>query len=264
MKKYQLGGLMNIIQKLTAPQKESLYERPTGPTPPAPGWQKLPFMEVDRPTDTKTYNGGTLPGVTVSAVNLSKPQPFPYGEVVVESGQPASGRNALEEAVFKSKANKQAAQRGRIYQYGGNVKRTNPNTIKSIPEIIVKGNRPYRFDRRVSDQGAGHKVASDILWNEYQNGKYAGDLSGIAGGRTIYYSPQGNDTVYMNPSPIGYFMNQPGLNWIDNGEGFMPVPTNRNNQERNKKAFYGNIRKSHVGATDTWMRPIFQKAKRGN
>lgn len=46
---------------------------------------KLPFMEPAVKADMNTYNGGQLPGITVEAVDLSKPQRFPYGGINVES-----------------------------------------------------------------------------------------------------------------------------------------------------------------------------------
>jgi hypothetical protein len=42
-------------------------------------------LEPDVKTDTNTYNGGQLPGITVEATDLSKPQRFPYGGINVIS-----------------------------------------------------------------------------------------------------------------------------------------------------------------------------------
>lgn len=45
----------------------------------------MELLEPDVAADTKTYNGGELPGITVEAADLSKPQRFPYGGINVVS-----------------------------------------------------------------------------------------------------------------------------------------------------------------------------------
>jgi hypothetical protein len=75
---------------------------------------------------------------------------------------------------------------------------SSPNTIQSMPEITVNGiDRRIRFDRRSRNLGNGYGITSDVLYDYYGGGNhYLGDLAKILGGRTIYQTPKGNDTVF--------------------------------------------------------------------
>lgn len=52
IKKHQFGGLMESLSNLLKP-KYSIDERPTGSTPPAPGWTKMELLEPDVSTKPK-------------------------------------------------------------------------------------------------------------------------------------------------------------------------------------------------------------------
>lgn len=134
-----------------------------------------------------------------------------------------------------------------------------------LPEVVVKGNRPYRFDRRTTDLGNGYKMTSDVMYDEYdKNGGYYGDLSGIMGGRVIYQTPFGNDTIYGGREAS--YLNDPQRYKLQGqDQGFMEVPMNRNNQNAHKANFYRMIKKSHVSPySQPQERQAFQRAKRGN
>lgn len=135
-----------------------------------------------------------------------------------------------------------------------------------LPEVVVKSRRlPYRFDRRVSNKGNGYKMISDVLYDEYDDkGQYWGDLSGVMGGRTIYQTPFGNDTVYGGRQAS--YLNDPQRYRLeDASSGWMEVPMNRNNQKANKLNFYRTVRKSHIAPyADQEEKQAFRRAKRGN
>ena len=75
-----------------------------------------------------------------------------------------------------------------------------PNTINSIPEIKVNGiDRRWRLDKRSMDLGNGRGISSEVFYDYYDGGNsYLGDFAKVRGGRTIYSSPKGNDTIYFN------------------------------------------------------------------
>lgn len=166
IKRHQFGGILGLLKKIMTPMPP--YDsRPENP-PPSKKWPKLPLMEVDRPVDNKTYNGGTLPGITVSAINLAKPQPFPYGEIKVENNPSLAymtGNNPLQEAVYRNKASKM--QRGKVYKKGGLIKKHQSGTTKGgiqpsdntrvqkpIPGIIDPSSKVRSYDNfpfRVSE-----------------------------------------------------------------------------------------------------------------
>lgn len=127
-----------------------------------------------------------------------------------------------------------AAQNGDKLPQGGSNKsnRFAAQPIKQIPEVTVNGiDRRWRYDRRQQDHGNGHKVISDTFFDYYDGGnRYLGDLAPIRGGRTIYVSPKGNDTLYWN---------QPEK-WIDFADGFMPVGKNQPGAKRN---FFKNLKR---------------------
>lgn len=134
-----------------------------------------------------------------------------------------------------------------------------------LPEVTVKGNRPYRFDRRVSDKGNGYKMISDVMYDEYNdNGEYWGDLAGVMGGRVIYQTPFGNDTIYGGRQ-ASYLKDPQRYTYESFDGGWMNVPMNRNNQAANRANFYNMIKKSHVSPySEPQEKQAFQRAKRGN
>ena len=109
------------------------------------------------------------------------------------------------------------------------------NTIHQVPEIISKGiDRRWRFDRRENPQGNGRNTISETFFDYYDGGNdYLGDLAPIRGGRTIYASPSGNDTIYWN---------QP-TDWIQFPSGLMPIGKS---QPGAKENFFKNLKRPLV------------------
>jgi hypothetical protein len=108
-------------------------------------------------------------------------------------------------------------------------------------------------------------MISDVMYDEYdKNGNYWGDLSGIMGGRVIYQTPFGNDTIYGGRQAA--YLNDPQRYTLEGYDhGFMEVPMNRNNQNAYKTNFYRMVRKSHVSPySQPQEKQAFQRAKRGN
>ena len=138
-----------------------------------------------------------------------------------------------------------------------------------LKEVVVTPKRPrkYRFDRRVSTIGPGHDVISETLYDEYLDGQYMGDLSGVAGQRTIYVTPFGNDTIY------GKTRNWQGgepNRLLETGTGFMEVAPDRKDQARRKRQFQTNLKSSHVSPNSSkdeksaYKRAIREKQTGGN
>ena len=127
------------------------------------------------------------------------------------------------------------------------VNRLNPNsnTVQSMPEIISKGvDRRWHFDTRESNHGNGYGVKSQTFFDYYDGGdKYLGDSSPIRGGRTIYISPKGNDTLYWR---------QPS-EWIHYQHGFMPVG---GNQPGAKANFFKNLKRPLIKNKQGGLIPI--------
>ena len=113
-----------------------------------------------------------------------------------------------------------------------------------LKEVVVTPKRPrkYRFDRRSSNIGPGHKVISETLYDEYLNGEYMGDMSGVAGQRTIYVTPFGNDTIYGK----SYYYGQPSNNLMEFSHGFMETAPDRKNQKQRERQFRSNLKSSHI------------------
>lgn len=138
-----------------------------------------------------------------------------------------------------------------------------------LKEVVITPKRPrkYRFDRRVSTIGPGHDVISETLYDEYSDGQYMGDLSGVAGQRTIYVTPFGNDTIY------GRTRNWQGgepNRLLETGTGFMEVAPDRKDQTRRKRQFQTNLKSSHVSPNSSkdeknaYKRAIKEKQKGGD
>lgn len=138
-----------------------------------------------------------------------------------------------------------------------------------LKEVVVTPKRPrkYRFDRRVSTIGPGHDVISETLYDEYSDGQYMGDLSGVAGQRTIYVTPFGNDTIY------GRTRNWQGgepNRLLETNTGFMEVAPDRKDQTKRKRQFQTNLKSSHVSPNSSkdeksaYKRAIKEKRDGGN
>lgn len=72
--------------------------------------------------------------------------------------------------------------------------------VNSIPEVNVNGiDRRWHLDKRNMDLGNGRGISSEVFYDYYDGGNsYLGDFAKVRGGRTIYSSPKGNDTIYFN------------------------------------------------------------------
>ena len=99
----------------------------------------------------------------------------------------------------------------------------------------TKTKQPIVFDRREANIGNGRRVISENIF-DYDDGygNYAGDMARTLGGRMIYISPSGNDTIYYNYPE----------RWMPTDDGFMPVATRAMNQRAAKKNFYKQTKKS--------------------
>lgn len=167
-------------------------------------------------------------------------------------------------AKVKAGGNGCVAKFKKRFQYGGSLNGTTKSnrfyTTQTLPEVVVKGNKPYRFDRRVSNIGAGYNVISDMLYNEYDsNGNFLGDGSTIMGGRTIFQTPAGNDTIYGGVEDPFYTKQQ-----YKYSVGSQAIPINRNNQIKNRNNFYKNIKKSHIEGKNPEEKAAFYRAKKYN
>ena len=99
----------------------------------------------------------------------------------------------------------------------------------------TKTKQPIVFDRREANIGNGRRVISENIF-DYDDGygNYAGDMARTLGGRMIYISPAGNDTIYYNYPE----------RWMPTDDSFMPVATGARNQRAAKKNFYKQTKKS--------------------
>lgn len=84
------------------------------------------------------------------------------------------------------------------------------------------------------------------------------------GGRAIYQTPFGNDTIYGGR--YAYPLDTvPTYKLIGYNEGFMEIPATRNHQKSNKANFYRNMKKTHVAPySDKQEKQAFKRAKKGN
>lgn len=91
-------------------------------------------------------------------------------------------------------------------KFGGSNKsnRFIPQPVRSIPETTVNGiDRRWHFDSRQQDLGNGYGMQTDVFYDYYNGGnQFLGDSAIPRGGRTIYKSPHGNDTLYWNTPAI--------------------------------------------------------------
>lgn len=153
-------------------------------------------------------------------------------------------------------------------KFGGSNKsnRFLPQPINQIPELTVNGHdKRWRFSTRQQDFGNGHGIKSQHFYDAYDGGNYyLGDASVDKGGRTIYYSPQGNDTIYWNTP----------TEWIWYKDGLMPIGKNEVGAKANffknlkrpliKEQKGGHIEKRQIPTVDYYnvaMQPIIQSLR---
>ena len=185
--KRQFGGLLNLFKSSENP----LLKAPDysgQKIPPRGNYTKMGPLEIDTPVDTNTYGPYNLPGVTVTAPNLNKPQPFPYGQINVEANNGKtlaypSGNSPLQEAVFRNKAKRQiAGNRGQLFQNGGSfnglplsfiqqfqLNQTNPLTGKK-PEVKGWEINDGQFDVLTAQEGDKLPTAQNAA-DRYRGGQ---------------------------------------------------------------------------------------------
>ena len=89
----------------------------------------------------------------------------------------------------------------------------------------------YRFRRSTNDMNNGYKTYSDqIMMTRDPEGYPTYDLPPISAGRTIYVTPQGNDTIF----------------YTNNSDVFNKTPKKDLNQRRAKQKFYQLIKRAPI------------------
>lgn len=130
--------------------------------------------------------------------------------------------------------------------------------------VVSKKGKPYNFDRRVSDIGGGRSVISESIHNQYIPGTntYLGDATGIVSNRTIYTSPNGNDTIYGPRAldPIGGW-NGEGYKLMGFPGGYMDVPIDARDQESRRTNFYNSMRKTRRPGLSDKNNPYYNEYK---
>lgn len=144
-----------------------------------------------------------------------------------------------------------------------------------LPELVVTAPVPPPvFDRRVRTYPGGHEVISDIIFDYYRNydgtpsGYYMGDNSPIRGGRLIFTSPRGNDTIWTEPTPTTedlkaweeYYGPKQYTGWMDS-QYVKPAK----DQKKAKQTFYKNVKGSKPSNRE-YKEEVnaLQRAKKGN
>ena len=140
--------------------------------------------------------------------------------------------------------------------------------------VTSKNGKPYIFDRRVADIGAGRGIISDAIFNYTDPAnQFLGDIAGIAGQRTIYVTPNGNDTIFGRRSMGTLGEENGGYKWMGYNHGFMPVTIDSNDQESRKRNFYEALKKTRrpsVSEDSKYyneykeQQKAYDRAKRGN
>ena len=144
-----------------------------------------------------------------------------------------------------------------------------------LPELVVTTPVPPPvFDRRVRMYPGGHQVISDVLFDEYRHddgtpsATYMGDNSPIRGGRLIFVSPRGNDTIWTEPTPTTndhkaweeYYGPEQDGGWMD-----MQYIKPAKDQKKAKQTFYKNVKRSKPSHKN-YKEEVnaLQRAKKGN
>lgn len=116
--------------------------------------------------------------------------------------------------------------------------------------LYKEGGKPGYYDwyRRSINLGNGRLITSEYMidsWNpRYKKYMQYDFPDTYRGGRTIYFSPERNDTIYWNyPEPE----NSPFIG--------IPIGTRARNQEKAKRNFYRNVRKTTPYNTATTEYP---------
>lgn len=248
MKKHQIGGTIETLRQSLGLEKKNLTKYQVGGTisPIQASTQQSPTQTNNQiQGGNRTYNAlisifkHMIPGFT-EAVNMKNEQL--KDQMGYEEAQKAKYRVRVpfQKPDVKSQqpVRFEASNRKPSYQEGGEFGGSNksnrfaPQPVRSIPETTVNGiDRRWRYDSRQQDHGNGYGVKSQTFFDYYDGGNtYLGDQAPIRGGRTIYMSPQGNDTLYWN---------QPSK-WIWYQHGLMPVG---GNQPGAKANFFKNLKR---------------------
>lgn len=122
------------------------------------------------------------------------------------------------------------------HQYGGSL-----NGIPFMQRGTFKGGVQYRFRRSTNDMNNGYKTHSDqIMMTRDPLGFSTYDNPPILAGRTIYVTPQGNDTIFYTNNDI-----------------FNKTPKGDLNQKKAKQKFYQLIKKAPIEGEEYRMTPYW-------
>ena len=147
----------------------------------------------------------------------------------------------------KTKVSKEQQGNKIDFRYGND-----PNGAKEdkVYPLYKEGGKPGYYDwyRRSINLGNGRSITSEYMidfWNpRYKKYMQYDFPDTYRGGRTIYFSPERNDTIYWNyPEPE----NSPFIG--------IPIGTRARNQEKAKRNFYRNVRKTTPYNTATTEYP---------
>lgn len=144
-----------------------------------------------------------------------------------------------------------------------------------LPELVVTAPVPPPvFDRRVRTYPGGHEIISDAIFDYYRHddgtpsATYMGDNSPIRGGRLIFTSPRGNDTIWTEPTPTTndhkdwdkYYGPKQDMGWMD-----MQYVKPAKDQKKAKQTFYKNVKRSKP-SNKNYKEEVnaLQRAKKGN
>lgn len=218
--KYQVGGAISPVQAFQEKQANNLtYKDPTigGFRVNNGQFDVISAQEGDKlQPQNGTYNKlisifkHMIPGFP-EAVNMKNKQLEAQRKYEEEQRRKYSLRIPLQEPdnTPQQPIKFEVSNRKPSYQEGGEFGGSNksnrfvPQPIRSIPETTVNGiDKRWHFDKRNMNLGNGRGISSEVFYDYYNGGNtWLGDNAVVKGGRTIYSSPKGNDTIYWN-TPI--------------------------------------------------------------
>ena len=165
-------------------------------------------LEPDVKSDMNTYSGGMLPGITVEAKDLSKPQRFPYGGINVISKPINGGLDKRQRVVVNPfEGHDLVASK----QEGGPVERAdNTKVQKPLPGIIPVNSEVRTYDNIPVRVKKGYPRNDEIwldnparpMYSPWKNIKLNGIYPSAHGVELDVLPPElmqkidGNDTTY--------------------------------------------------------------------
>lgn len=102
--------------------------------------------------------------------------------------------------------------------------------------MTSKKKNQYIFSRRQRNLNNGRQIISDWLYQNIVNGENMGDSSPTIGGRTIYVTPNQNDTIYWMTDDKDKFDS-----FLQYKDGYMPIPQGTKDQNKAKQNFYKKV-----------------------